>query len=607
MLRELINDAETKATPAIVRVPIERVLDNPYQPRQTYNPNTLIELATNIAGMKLQLPLTSGLQQPPAARVVRLNGAGIAEPLVVAASLDTAMRRDQSIHVQLLFGHRRLRAFRLLALGPESMGLDVDMGVAGLRFEPDPDYATFPIMVVAATNAELWSHAIAENSQREDISAIEEAQLLQRAIDEFGLTAEQAGQPFGWSRSTVANKLRLLKLPEKVQTAVIEGALTERHARELLRLADAPERLAEQAQKAIEKSYTVRELTINVDQAVRDHEQDVQVTAEIAAAREVLARGWTPPGSTEPLPADREILQNDWHAHEFNYSTAHNDRIILHSGLCNGTDCPCMVLCHVRHVWPGSIQIAPEEAPHIVLACKDYERLRKRREAAYGQSEEPLAPDTAAKLQEMMKHEEQEREAEAAQAKSLHAAAEQLWQQALDTKALNTRELWNSLRFWQFVMKTVPYSVQDAVRQGMSLEGVCQKLLHMLYRDRCTTWVGPGGRLADPDRVRQLVVDLTGKELEVATPVINDKAEAARAKLSSTWPTDWDNADETCYQDIMAEFDSWHTVTHLIGDDVTPRVLLRLIDACPEKRVRGQLWYRYNQTVSRETVKENQA
>lgn len=599
MLRELINDTATAATPAIVRVPIERVLDNPYQPRQTYNPNTLIELATNIAGMKLQLPLTSGLQQPPAARAVRLNGAGVVEPLAFAGGLDTAMRRDPSVRVQLLFGHRRLRAFRLLALGPESMGLDVDL-------EPDPDYATFPIMVVAATNAELWSHAIAENSQREDISAIEEAQLLQRAIDEFGLTAEQAGQPFGWSRSTVANKLRLLKLPDDVQTAVLEGKLTERHARELLRLADAPERLAAQAQAAIAKSYTVRELTINVDQAIRDHERDVQVTAEIAAAREVLARGWTPPGSTEPLPADREILENDWHAHEFNYSTAHNDRIILHSGLCNGTDCPCMVLCHVRHVWPGSIQIAPEEAPHIVLACKDYERLRKRREAAYGQSEEPLAPDTAAKLQEMIEHEEQEREAEAAQARSLHAAAEQLWQQALDTKALNTLELWNSLRFWQFVMMTAPYSVQDVVRQGKSLEDVCQKLLHLLYRDKCMTWVGPGGRLADPDRVRQLVVDLTGKELELATPVIDDKAEAARAKLSSTWPTDWDNTDETVYQDIMAEFDSWHTVTHLIGDDVTLRVLLRLIDACPEERVRKQLWQRYDR-VSRETVKENQA
>lgn len=224
MLEGLINTGEAVQAQGgqVVRVPLGRVLDNPWQHRRHYDEGTLRELAGSLLALREQLPETSGLQQAPLARVVRRDEAGAIHG-VGAAPFDAG---DPELFVQLLFGHRRLRAFALLAGDGETPRA--------------VDYATFPVALVEAGDAELWRHALTENALRDDVSAIEEAELLQRAMGEFGLTAAQVGVLFGWSRSTVANKLRLLELPEPYRRAMVEGVMSETHGRALLVLAKAP-------------------------------------------------------------------------------------------------------------------------------------------------------------------------------------------------------------------------------------------------------------------------------------------------------------------------------------------------------------------------------
>ena len=216
------------AAGAVVRVPLDRILDNPYQYRTHYDPTTLAELATNIHEMRGQLPATSGLQSPPLARMVIVDADGDAVNAVKQPGLQ--LLADPNVRVQLLMGHRRLRAFRLLAAG-----------AAG--FVADDEFATLPVLLVAATDGAMWRHALTENTQRDGVSAIEEAQLLRRAVDEFGLSLEEAGAPFGWSRSAVSNKLRLLDLPEAWRAAVVDGTISETHGRTVLTLKAAPQLL----------------------------------------------------------------------------------------------------------------------------------------------------------------------------------------------------------------------------------------------------------------------------------------------------------------------------------------------------------------------------
>lgn len=216
------------AAGAVVRVPLDRILDNPYQYRTHYDPTTLAELATNIHEMRGQLPATSGLQSPPLARMVIVDEEGNAVDAIKQPGIQ--LLADPNVRVQLLMGHRRLRAFRLLAAGS-----------AG--FVADDEFATLPVLLVAATDGAMWRHALTENTQRDGVSAIEEAQLLRRAVDEFGLSLEEAGAPFGWSRSAVSNKLRLLDLPEAYRAAVVDGTISETHGRTLLTLKAAPQLL----------------------------------------------------------------------------------------------------------------------------------------------------------------------------------------------------------------------------------------------------------------------------------------------------------------------------------------------------------------------------
>lgn len=250
-----------------MRVALERIIDNPYQYRQHYAPAGIAQLAANISALCFQLPATSGLQSAPMGRLVRIDPVTGGVTPVVGASAETALRRDPDVRVQLAFGHRRLRAFQVLAGGLQTVFPGADAGVA--LPEPSAEYANLPVLLAEIDDQGMAEYALTENSQREDVSAIEEATLLQRMVDEFGLSLEDAGRKFGWTRSTVSNKLRLLALPAGVRDHVLTGQLSEKHARTLLRLAAVPALLADGAAKCIKEAWSTRQLDEEITKVIR--------------------------------------------------------------------------------------------------------------------------------------------------------------------------------------------------------------------------------------------------------------------------------------------------------------------------------------------------
>jgi ParB family chromosome partitioning protein len=189
-------------------VELGRIQPNPRQPRRSMDEDLLAELAVSIREHGLIQPLV----------VTRVDGT---EP-------GTAAR------YQLIAGERRWQAAKL----------------AGL--------VRVPVIVREATPRDLLELALVENVQRADLNPLEEAAAYQQLAGEFGLTQEQIGQRVGKSRFAVANTLRLLHLPSRVQQAVLDGQLSEGHARALLGLADK-ESLLRVAQHAIDEGLNVRQ------------------------------------------------------------------------------------------------------------------------------------------------------------------------------------------------------------------------------------------------------------------------------------------------------------------------------------------------------------
>lgn len=176
---------------------------NARQPRTTFDEAALSELAASIREV------------------------GIVQPLIVRPAGDG--------RYELIAGERRLRAAK----------------AAGL--------ATVPVVVRSASEQGSLELALIENIQREDINAIEAARAYRRLADEFGLNQEQIAVRVGKSRVTVANALRLLRLPARVLAAVETGALTEGHARALLPFEDPARQLAV-FETVLAKGLTVRDV-----------------------------------------------------------------------------------------------------------------------------------------------------------------------------------------------------------------------------------------------------------------------------------------------------------------------------------------------------------
>lgn len=197
----LLNSATQEGGRKYFLCPIEELRPNAKQPRKTFTDSKLEELVASI------------------------REKGVIQPLVV--------RREQDFY-QIIAGERRWRAAQK----------------AGLREVP----------VVIQDVSEDWAleMALIENIQREDLNPIEEAEAYRGLIEGFDLSQEEVAKRVGKDRSTVANALRLLRLPAKVRNYVLEGKLAMGHARALLALEDA-EKILAAAHQVVEKELSVRE------------------------------------------------------------------------------------------------------------------------------------------------------------------------------------------------------------------------------------------------------------------------------------------------------------------------------------------------------------
>ncbi len=167
-------DVKAKPMSEMTEVRLENIIPNPTQPRRTFDDESLAELAESIRTL------------------------GLIQPITVKAEGDKYL---------IISGERRWRA----------------AGLAGLE--------SVPAYLRDVDDTDLHAMALVENIQRQDLNAIEVALGLQRLIDECGLTQDALADKVGKKRSTVANYMRLLKLPEEVQLAVKEGVISMGHAK----------------------------------------------------------------------------------------------------------------------------------------------------------------------------------------------------------------------------------------------------------------------------------------------------------------------------------------------------------------------------------------
>lgn len=200
------------------RIPLEAIRDNPYQTRTQYD--HIEELAESIYNMRMARPETSGLVQVPPARLWDLDAAQPLDPVKVDDDELIPLLNGGLVVVQLAAGHRRFRAFQHLVAHLDDQGYE---------------YQTFPAELGLYTDDQMADLVWTENHDRADLSAIEEAEALQRDMQAFGWSQSEIGFRRGLSRPAVANKLRLLNLPDEAQAAIRAGQLTERHGRVLLR------------------------------------------------------------------------------------------------------------------------------------------------------------------------------------------------------------------------------------------------------------------------------------------------------------------------------------------------------------------------------------
>ncbi len=183
---------------------IDKISPNKYQPRSNFSENDLNQLALSIREQ------------------------GVIQPLIVRAVGDDTY--------ELIAGERRLRASKLAGLST----------VPVVRMDVDDEKS-------------LLELALIENIQRTDLNAIEEAEAYQSLIEKFGHTQDETAKRVGKNRSTIANLLRLLKLPLDLQTDVRSGVLSEGHGRALVRLIDNPPQLQEIRNAVVDGGLSVRQ------------------------------------------------------------------------------------------------------------------------------------------------------------------------------------------------------------------------------------------------------------------------------------------------------------------------------------------------------------
>jgi ParB family transcriptional regulator, chromosome partitioning protein len=206
----------------VVFVPVAEIVANPEQPRLVFRHHELEDLTNSI------------------------REHGIIQPLVVS--------QKPGGGYELIAGERRLRAARILSL------------------------PTVPVIVRSVSARDKLLLALIENIQREDLNPLEEAKAYSKLVSEFNLTQEGVSQKVGKARSTVANTLRLLELPDEIQQAVAAGTISAGSARAILGLKDDKSRLAF-FRKLIGEAATTRQVEAGVRHAGTKKRKDPALLA----------------------------------------------------------------------------------------------------------------------------------------------------------------------------------------------------------------------------------------------------------------------------------------------------------------------------------------
>lgn len=178
-LTRILGLSDKQMTEEVKQIPIDNISTSPYQPRAIFDEDRIDELCQTI------------------------KTHGVIQPIVVR------MRNDR---FEIIAGERRYRAVKKLGM------------------------PTIPAIVREFNDSQTASIALIENLQREELTAIEEANAYQQLLELHQLTQESLAQRLGKSQSTIANKLRLLQLSPPIKTALLERRISERHARALLSL-----------------------------------------------------------------------------------------------------------------------------------------------------------------------------------------------------------------------------------------------------------------------------------------------------------------------------------------------------------------------------------
>ena len=233
-LSALIATGESVGGLKFEEIPTSAVRPNTHQPRSTFPEVGIKELAASIREV------------------------GILQPLVV---------RSTDSGFELIAGERRLRAAK-------EAGLD-----------------RVPVLIRQAADNESMELALVENLQREDLNPIETAAAYQALMESFGITKEALANRLGKSRAAVANTLRLGQLPDQIREMLLEGSLTEGHARALLGLQDE-EQMLSLAEKIRTEKLSVRkteELVRQQNSGLREEAQDAELARRTAPEEYIQA------------------------------------------------------------------------------------------------------------------------------------------------------------------------------------------------------------------------------------------------------------------------------------------------------------------------------
>ena len=198
----------------VLQVPLSKIVPNPYQPRKEFESEALSELADSIRQY------------------------GVLQPLLVAPGKDGTYI--------LIAGERRLRASIMAGLG------------------------TVPVIVSEYTTQQIAEIALIENLQRKDLHYLEEAEGYEKLVNTFHLTQESMAIRVGKKQPTIANKLRLLRLPVSVRNKLHDSKLTERHARVLLKLENEETQKAV-LQKVLKGNLNVRQTEALVEKTLKEN------------------------------------------------------------------------------------------------------------------------------------------------------------------------------------------------------------------------------------------------------------------------------------------------------------------------------------------------